>query len=587
MLLPLGFTRAADLVDPPIIASSDGLLNVTLTLEGGTHEEGGGFTMTTRMFNGILPGPTIRIRPGDVLKVNFRNNLDDQGVPYRHNTFSAPDESNLHFHGLHVSGELPSDDALLHLSPGGGYLYEIQVPFDHMPGTHWLHPHRHGSASLQVGGGAVAAVIVEDPVSFPLPEPVRNARDVVLVVMQMELDDLMEVAKKSNDNLLNITGAPSQEFVLTNGQINPTIRVDAGEWARLRVVFAGWQKFDLGMTINGCEMQLLAKDGIYIRNFPRAISEAPIVPGGRADIMLRCPEANQSFPVQGWGYTMATIVTSANTVDSTDLLSWTPPFPNYLSDLRSTPADCSCSTRLGVRGGDFLDEIFRDRTINNRRFQTDVILHSSPLGAVIERIIDADNHPYHQHVYPFQLVELQLQTQYNRLGDWHDSMFGSATVRYKAAAYAGKIMMHCHRLEHEDEGMMAMEYIDPDPTAPCTCGFRPAPPQLTITNAPIATLPEVPPASSPISVPIPMNMPMEPEIEPTPAPAPNNEQPTPAPFFATETLTEVPQPIPNPIAPSSPISVPTSMPMEPEIERTPAPAPNNDQRTTAPSLAYG
>ena len=52
---------------------------------------------------------------------------------------------------------------------------------DHMPGTHWLHPHRHGSTALQVGGGAASALIVEDPPGT-LPSEVEGAPEVILMV---------------------------------------------------------------------------------------------------------------------------------------------------------------------------------------------------------------------------------------------------------------------------------------------------------------------------------------------------------------------------------------------------------------------
>ena len=100
-------------------------------------------TITTRLFNGLLPGPTIRLQPGDEVKVEFSNNLADQGIMFQQNMISAPDESNLHFHGLHISGELPSDDTTHVVKPGESYNYSISLPSFHMPGTHWLHPHRH------------------------------------------------------------------------------------------------------------------------------------------------------------------------------------------------------------------------------------------------------------------------------------------------------------------------------------------------------------------------------------------------------------------------------------------------------------
>jgi len=35
-------------------------------------------------------------------------------------------------------------------------------------------------------------------------------------------------------------------------------------------------------------MQLLAKDGVYIYDYPRFISKTSIPGGGRADVMVRC-----------------------------------------------------------------------------------------------------------------------------------------------------------------------------------------------------------------------------------------------------------------------------------------------------------
>ena len=52
------------------------------------------------------------------MTVHFKNQLPDQGSAYVHNQFSAADESNVHFHGLHVSGELPSDDSTVPVLPG-------------------------------------------------------------------------------------------------------------------------------------------------------------------------------------------------------------------------------------------------------------------------------------------------------------------------------------------------------------------------------------------------------------------------------------------------------------------------------------
>lgn len=45
-----------------------------------------------------------------------------------------------------------------------------------MPGTHWIHPHMHGSATLQVGGGAASALIIKDPKGY-LPKDIEDAKE--------------------------------------------------------------------------------------------------------------------------------------------------------------------------------------------------------------------------------------------------------------------------------------------------------------------------------------------------------------------------------------------------------------------------
>lgn len=249
---------AQELTDPTSILSSNGVLQVNLTLELTTHTIGNSdIELTTRFFNGMFPGPTLRMHPGDELRVNFTNALVDQGIPFVDNELSGPDETNIHFHGLHVSGELPSDDTTHVVRPGESFAYFTLLPNDHMPGTHWLHPHRHGSSSLQVGGGAALALIVEDAPGA-LPPWVENATEIILFLAhQMDLQQLQSAASQSSDNSLFISKTNLDAFVAVNGQLNPVISLTPGAWVRFRVIWAAWLRGSLDFSIPNCEMQLL------------------------------------------------------------------------------------------------------------------------------------------------------------------------------------------------------------------------------------------------------------------------------------------------------------------------------------------
>ena len=216
---------------------------------------------------------------------------------------------------------------------------------------------------------------------------------------------------------------------------------------------------------------------------------APIVPGGRADVMVQCsstPGSTHIVTGRG-GVTLARLVVTAtldNDQATTDLQPWTPDYPSYLQDLRQSPPSPNCS--CGIH--------FDRRSVNGQGYTSEAILHHSYLGAVVERDLRAHEHPYHQHVHPFQIMSgLGLpggdnderessdnaqndgggsSSGFYQVGDWHDSVDGRGVIRYRPTTFAGKLMLHCHRLIHEDEGMMAMEYIhDPadDDALGCSC----------------------------------------------------------------------------------------------------------------------
>jgi FtsP/CotA-like multicopper oxidase with cupredoxin domain len=90
--------------------------------------------------------------------------------------------TNLHLHGSHISPQSPQDYVLLELHPAAGKGKELHrmaarsnlqvgtfqyktdpFPFNQSEGTHWYHPHKHGSVSLQVANGMAGALIILGP----------------------------------------------------------------------------------------------------------------------------------------------------------------------------------------------------------------------------------------------------------------------------------------------------------------------------------------------------------------------------------------------------------------------------------------
>ena len=149
--------RGGDLnFDLNIIYADNVIPNPTTGLDDKVH---------LRSYNGQLVGPTMRVRPGQLLRIMLRNNLpaDDptcksnqnMDIPHCYNS------TNLHTHGWHVSPTGNSDNVLLDLGPTQTLDYEYYLPKDHPAGTFWYHSHRHGSTALQVSSGMAGALIVE------------------------------------------------------------------------------------------------------------------------------------------------------------------------------------------------------------------------------------------------------------------------------------------------------------------------------------------------------------------------------------------------------------------------------------------
>ena len=142
----------------------------------------GARTYASRGYNGGAPGPLVRARAGTTLSIRLENALSaTDNVDAGHNKVRLPNTTNLHTHGMHVSPRPPGDDVSLSVGPGAAFDYTYDVPADHMGGTHWYHPHHHGSVELSAGGGAAGLLIVEDEPGA-LPDAVRDMVETPLVL---------------------------------------------------------------------------------------------------------------------------------------------------------------------------------------------------------------------------------------------------------------------------------------------------------------------------------------------------------------------------------------------------------------------
>lgn len=120
--------------------------------------------LQVRTYNGELIPPTIRVHPGDTVRMKLDNQLicDKAKFPeHCKDDAEVLNVTNLHSHGLWVSPAGNSDNVLLSLKPGIKFEYEYNIPYNHPSGLFWYHPHTHGSTAIQVSGGMGGALVIE------------------------------------------------------------------------------------------------------------------------------------------------------------------------------------------------------------------------------------------------------------------------------------------------------------------------------------------------------------------------------------------------------------------------------------------
>lgn len=333
-----------------VLRAVDGVMDTPLDVENLTWrlenvEIDGCPTITTRSYNGQVPGPTIRVRPGDIIAPLVTNNLppetqvkpDDWPANIPHNL----NYTNLHTHGLHVSpGQNPngtqSDNVSIAIVPGQSVQYEIQVPENHPSGTFWYHPHRHGAVAAGVASGLGGLIIIEDAPG-EMPAWISTARERSMVIQALEVQAPPGCGNVTIDyenpptsglhfNEMFVAVNPQGPFNVLNGAYQPVIKMKPGEVQRWRMLNASADSFYplsfdpvVPTAVAAPALRIIARDGLTLE-YPE-VPERPlgtgyagavvpetaydrrwrILPGQRLDVMVQAPDAPAVFKLQSTG----------------------------------------------------------------------------------------------------------------------------------------------------------------------------------------------------------------------------------------------------------------------------------------------
>lgn len=196
-------------------------------------------------YNGVVPGPEIRVREGDRVRVHLRNNL--------------PESTTIHWHGQRLLGQ-NDQDGVSYLTqdpvpPGGEHTYEFTA---HPAGTHMYHSHHNSTKQLALG---LLGPLIVEPKDRSQDPPYDREHILVL-----------------NDGPLGFT---------INGKSFPAtepIVAKRGERVRLRWMNEGAMFHP--MHIHGLVMEVFARDGWPLPQ-PFRVDTLNVGPGERWDCIVR------------------------------------------------------------------------------------------------------------------------------------------------------------------------------------------------------------------------------------------------------------------------------------------------------------
>lgn len=485
--------------NPEEITSQGSVLETTLEVKYGQNQIAG-CDVNLRSYNGNLVGPTLRVQSGDTIKINLLNNLPPEKNPPTPDNSNQPrafNTTNFHAHGLHVSPDGISDNVLREMPPKKDlsdippeYPIEITLPETHPGGTDWYHSHFHGSTALQVSSGMVGALIVEGGLDR-LPE-IAAAKEKIFVFQQIAYNEQGEL--ENYDDFGPGKWQNSQRQITINGQIVPTIEMQPAEVQHWRFIHAGIRE--------GINLQLRhADDHRLVKLHEIAVDGIPLgrmddwdtlelEPGYRSDVLVKSEplwEGRQSQEyvlvdspstpqnsLMGAGEAGGIL---ARIVIKGSPLNMALPNDSDLAKVKTqeAPPDILAQEITGSQKVVFSLTCIPENCSNNPTVNFDI--NGKEFGGDSRNLIltKAEEwtletgkslvpaHPFHIHVNPFQHTRLGPDKKSETI--WRDTLNvvqnKPEIVKTRYSDFTGKFVLHCHILDHEDQGMMELvELLD-------------------------------------------------------------------------------------------------------------------------------
>jgi len=418
---PTAGTRNSLYIPPTVTPTNFGL-----TAKPGSIDLGGGRLSKAWVYNGGLPGPTLLVRRGDTATIRLTNGL-------------ASEPTITHWHGMLVDHK-NDGHPMEAIQPGAWYDYNF--PILNRAALNWYHPHPHMLTGEQVAMSLAGAFIVRDSVEDALNLP-GGVYEVPLVLRDTAFDSAGNIAYKPR------SGGFEGPTPLVNGTLNPKLDVDTAIY-RFRVLGGSNARIFRLALGSGAKFKVIGNDGGLLAATVEA-AQIDLAPGERLDLL-----------VDFRGLPVGTKVMLRDLLAGWDLLEF-----NVIRQVTTTFTMPTTLSTIAALTNPVTTRSFSFdgmSKINGLEYDMNRIDFRVPFDTV-ERWRFTTNgnapHPVHIHGASFQVQTRTggRNTVFPWERGWKDTVLlndrETVEVLVRFDAYKGVYLMHCHKLEHEDMGMMS------------------------------------------------------------------------------------------------------------------------------------
>ncbi len=416
----------------------------------------------------VLPdtylGPILQFRRGQKVRIHFTNQI--------------PEESIVHWHGLHVPDVADGHPRFV-IGTGETYVYDFTVM--DRAGTYWYHPHPHGRTGPQAYYGLAGPLLIHDEEEEALGLP-SGDYDVPLVIQDRRFDSENQLVYMSGgmDQMMGFLG----DRILVNGKPDFTLPVATRPY-RLRLLNGSNSRIYKLAWEDGTPITVIGTTGGLLEQ-PVQREYITLAPAQRLELWVDFsgrPVGSQvrlvSLPsaAPGSERTFTVLTVQVEREEKVDL-----PLPARLTTIpRYNPADAMNASN--PRTFTLAMTMGRGWTLNGRTFEMTTVADDEivRLGdlEVWQFVNQAGGgmgmgggmtlpHPMHVHALQFQVLERKVnpgsraawETLSGGFVDegWWDTVLvmpgEQVKILLRFEDFEGLYLYHCHNLEHEDMGMM-------------------------------------------------------------------------------------------------------------------------------------